>query len=222
MIYQDSKIERAPKSAFAIIPGKNYQTYQKASTSFSEGQKNLFLQIKAKKTSLKYIAMDYSSRVVWRGGSGSGGLKAVKESNPGSFFQKTQYRIWRIQKILATKHYLPRYFYLKDWLVMRDGLAFAKRNRCSGKDLLISRKKCGSIFLEFIHRNVCGTSPPSEMKDNISSHSLNFNHTRGVLSWHWSQLYQAMDTSRYQGVRSKDLGNFWKENYRWCNEIYEA
>ena len=25
------------------------------------------------------------------------------------------------------------------------------------------------------------------MKDNISSHSLNFNHTRGVLSWHWSR-----------------------------------
>ena len=51
MIYQDSKIERAPKSAFAIIPGKNYQTYQKASTSFSEGQKNLFLQIKAQNIS---------------------------------------------------------------------------------------------------------------------------------------------------------------------------
>ena len=56
-----------------------------------------------------------------------------------------------------------------------------------GKGFVDFKEKCGSIFLEFIHRNVCGTSPPSEMKDNISSHSLNFNHTRGVLPWHWSR-----------------------------------
>ena len=69
---------------------------------------------------------------------------------------------------------------------MRDGLAYQKK-QLFGKGFVDFKEKCGSIFLEFIHRNVCGTSPPSEMKDNISSHSLNFNHTRGVLSWHWSR-----------------------------------